>query len=175
MSTLKRQKNTASEKWLLTTMGVLFLLPGIIAIVLSVQQMMSGFIARQWPETKGYIVKSGVRWQHSTSRGTPTLIADVVYEYEVDGRIYRHDRISANQFGSNKSSHARLEAQSYPVNSAVVVHYNPDQPAQSFLKTGIGWIYLIGVAVGGAVSGVGIFLLKQGFLYLYLLKYLVLH
>ena len=147
---------------MLLTVGALFLLAGIFVAGLTTEQLIAGISAKNWPTSTAVIISSDTEWQHGTSGGSPTLIAEVVYEYEVNGHSYHNNRISPNQYGSNKPSHAQREAAAYPVNSSVFVYYNPDDPAQSFLEPGVGWVYLIGLAVGLAVGLAGLFLLQQG-------------
>ncbi len=160
--TKQKQKAFKRDKGMLLAVGVLFLLSGIVVAGLTTKHLITGISAKNWPTTTAVIISSGTEWQRATSGDSPTLIAKVVYEYEVDGYLYHNNRISPNQYGSNKPSHAQREAAAYPVNNSVFVYYNPDDPAQSFLVPGVGWIYLIGLVVGTAVGLAGLFLLQQG-------------
>ncbi len=151
-----------NEKLFLIIIGLVFFFAGATTLSFGVRQFQQGISGKKWPTTRGVIISSGTRWQRSNSGGNPTLIADVVYEYEVNGQLFRNDRISAHQFGSSNSEHARKEANNYPEQTSVIVYFDPADPAQSLLKPGWGWIHLITLIVGSGVILAGFFLLQQG-------------
>jgi hypothetical protein len=98
-------------------------------------------IARQaassnYPETKGYVTASEVT-RHSGSKGGTTYGVALAYTYGVDGKAYTCDRYSYGDFSS--SDHARAEAivAANPVGAEVTVHYNPRDPADATLRTGV--------------------------------------
>ena len=159
------QINATKEQKILVFIGIIFILAGIIAASVGIMKLLQGYQAQNWPTTTGIIISSKTKLQHSSSIGNPTLIAEVIYEYTVDGRLFRSDSVSPGQFGSSSIEHAKSEAQAYPEQSTVTVFYNPADPNQAFLKPGWGWILFIPLLVGAIVALVGYFLLLQGMRY----------
>ena len=156
------QQGSSKEQKIFVIVGVIFILAGIIASSVGIKLFWEGYRAKNWPTADGVIISSGTRWQHPVSGGNPTLIAEVVYQYNVDGKLFRNNRISANQFGSNSPEHAKSEARAYPEQTTVTVYYNPAEPSQSYLQPGWGWINLIALVVGIVAAMAAFFLLRQG-------------
>lgn len=135
---------------------------GILVLSFGIKWFLQGSNIEKWPTTTGIVITSGTKWQQTRGAETPTLIAEVTYQYEVHGMLLENDDISTNQFGSNNVEHARSEAAKYPPGSAVTVYYSPDDPARSYLEPTIGWLYLIAVVVGVIALIAGMFILRQG-------------
>jgi len=164
MKSSTRQATEAEEKIIFRVLGVLFLIGSMAALVYGISEIKEGLAAKNWPTSEGKIISSGTRWQNmSTSGGSSTLIAEVVYEYRVNDRLFQGDRISMGQFGSKDADHAKQEAAQYPENSLVTVYFDPDDPSKALLEPGWGWISLISLLVGLSVLIAAIFLLRQGF------------
>ncbi len=142
-------------------MGIVFCLVAVAALTFGAKTVFEAQAMQDWPTCPGVIIKSETRWQRGTDGGSSTLIADVQYRYEVEGRSYQGDRISLGQYGSNDPAHARDQAGQYPLGSLVDVHYDPDDPQRSFLETGWHWLNAIALVVGTVAMIAGIFLIRQ--------------
>jgi hypothetical protein len=86
-----------------------------------------------WASTAGVVTKSRVE----VSGGeTTSVYPKIVYEYGVGGQTYQNDNIRPgdDHFSANFGSRAYDIVDQYPVGSAVIVYYNPANPAQSSLE-----------------------------------------
>ena len=105
--------------------------------------------ARTWPQTAGRVIESGVqertfRMRRRTSvasyRDQKFYAPRVIYEYEVDGRRYQHNRLQMGDLiTSSDYADAEKSAARYAVGSAVTVYYDPADPAGATLDIGAGW------------------------------------
>lgn len=109
--------------------------------------------ARTWLQTGGWVVGGAgvetavqpetVRIRRKTSSGyrlAQRYAPRVVYEYEVQGRRYRSERLFLGQriLSSDLASADRLMSR-YPVGSQVTVYYQPTDPSQATLEVRLGW------------------------------------
>lgn len=110
-----------------------------------------------WPVTDGRINRSEL--ERFKDRGKTMYTADVVYEYALDGKTFRGDRV---WFGDSARSSDqgvwRRAVERYPKGKVVQVHYDPADPAECVLEPGATWsgsiVYLIGLgflAIGGLI------------------------
>ena len=90
--------------------------------------------AQGYPSVVGAITHSEVDAHHDGD-GT-TYSADVKYVYTVDGREHRGDRYRYGEMASSDRNAHRIVA-SLPVGKEVPVYYEPADPADAVLKTGI--------------------------------------
>lgn len=126
-----------------------------------------------WPTAPGQIRRAELRETeiHTGRSAIRAYKALIQYEYQVDGRTYRADRL---QFGYQPSPAAQVAHQwleRYPVERAVQIVYDPQQPDRATLEpgslgktelvalkaqrvyqflSGLGWVVLI------AAAGMGI-------------------
>lgn len=133
-----------------------------LAVVVVAQQAWTSqrlaLTARRWPQTTGWVVFSGVQaeWvqtrRYTSHRVSPARRygAQVVVEYEVDGRRYLSERLHfGDRLLSSDPGPAEKTAAHYPVGHVVTVFYNPTNPADASLRSTISrgtWI-LWGTAV----------------------------
>ena len=87
-----------------------------------------------YPTAPGVIRHSKVT-TNSDSEGT-TYGVDVKYAYWVDGREFTGEQYRYNQMSSSDDNAKRVVA-SLPVGKELPVYYNPDDPSDAVLKTGI--------------------------------------
>jgi len=90
--------------------------------------------AIEFPVATGTVTHSEVTVHHSDD-GT-TYGVDVKYKYEVAGRSYVGTQYRYGQMNSSDDS-ARTIVDSLPIGEKVDVHYNPTDPADSVLITGV--------------------------------------
>lgn len=104
---------------------------------------------RAWAKTTGRVVLADVqertvRMRRRTSVASysdQTFYAPrIVYEYEVDGHHYQHDRLQmGDTITSADYADAEKSAARYALGSFVTVYYDPANPADATLDTGTGW------------------------------------
>jgi len=101
-----------------------------------------------WPAVKGRITYS-----HAQPRKAKTgseYLPSVRYAYKVNGKSYTGTRISASELYFKSLGRARDRLRNYPVGGEVSVRYEPDNPGNSLLETGLpGNVYGL---LGGAVA-----------------------
>jgi hypothetical protein len=129
-------KNKVVEK----IIGVIVLFVAVAAVVTAGYFYVKSQNSRSWPAAEGVITKSSTRIQRNPGdSGAPATIADVWYSYVVDGIEHHNDTISHAQYGSSSARHAVQEARRYPVDSRVLVYYNPESgephPVSTYSKT----------------------------------------
>jgi hypothetical protein len=86
-----------------------------------------------WPSTAGIIVKSRVEVSGGESA---SVNPRVVYDYVVGGQNYQNDQIRAGDdiMAIRAGGTAYDIVDRYPVGMAVIVFYNPANPAESALE-----------------------------------------
>jgi hypothetical protein len=89
--------------------------------------------SQSWPSTAGIIVKSRVE---VTGGETASVNPRIVYDYVVGGQNYQNDQIRAGDdvFTMRAGGTAYDIVDRYPVGMAVIVFYNPANPAESALE-----------------------------------------
>jgi hypothetical protein len=100
-------------------------------------------VSRRWPQVTGTITRSSV--QSNTDADTDPYAVSIEYHYVVNGVAYT----GAQQMGSFiRQSSAQARAERYPVNSRVIVYFDPEQPANAVLEPGYTKVML---AIAGGV------------------------
>ena len=125
---------------------------------------------KRWPAAKGRVLSSKVEEYRADAgsssfggpRGRMTLYRPVVvYEYEVDGKHFRGDRIAQSP-GMNRgvADFAAKAVQRYAVGSAVDVRFNPKRPGECVLEPRVpkAWIFALAIAVALLVLSVHMYL-----------------
>jgi hypothetical protein len=146
--------------------GTAGLLVGVLAVVLVVSQMRAAGASSGWPVTTGRLVSVDLHKRTGFIRagriGTwidnPTWGLTVVYHYRVDGVAYQGTRFSFEPDGTDQDYWA-AKARRYREMVEVPVHYDPADPAEAVLETGLHpstWLFL---CMGIVLACGGVFLL----------------
>lgn len=133
------------------------ILIGLLILARGVQSLQYWRGFDRWQQTTGWVVYSA---EHSqpTDQDDPETV-QLRYQYEVDGQRYYGTRIHAcgdinfslsTGRGGGAGSTARKHAQTYPLNSKVMIHYDPNHPDTSCLSRGSLSCPLVSI-IGGAV------------------------
>jgi hypothetical protein len=125
---------------------------GTLILALVISALREAAAMKRWPVAKGRVLSSKVEeyradagaGSYGGSRARMTLYrAVVVYEYEVDGKRFRGNRIAQSP-GINKGvpTFAEKTVRRYPGGSEVDVRYNGKRPSDSVLEPRVppGWI-----------------------------------
>jgi hypothetical protein len=108
--------------------------------------------SQNWQGTQGRVVDSRVDKRSSTDSDGHTSTsyeAIVLYKYSAMGKDYTGDRVAFGVKNTNPGP-ANEVIKRYPVDTQVMVYYNPAKPAEAVLErsSNSGWMQiLIGVAL----------------------------
>jgi Protein of unknown function (DUF3592) len=84
----------------------------------------------------GAVIHSEVRIHHSSKGGT-SYVPVIQYRYEVAGQAFTGARLRYNSNLSSSQAAARSTVDEHPAGSTIQVFYNPENPQDSLLFTGI--------------------------------------
>lgn len=132
---------------------------GVILILLQTNQLNEVSEIKNWPTTQGKIVSSEVI-------GERAYRPDVVYEYTVNGRMYSDSTdLQMPAFGRGESKYDAASKLSgmYPSGQTVPVHYNPENPSLSKLKTGVPVEVYLRLSFGVSLLCIGLFFIFNYF------------
>jgi hypothetical protein len=145
-----------------------FLGAGIYALVVYARERKKGAETQAWPSTMGRVVEAFVVEETQVdSEGDSNRVyaPHVVYEYEVNGTLYRGDRLRVG-LRSFISSRRKVEQELalYPVGGQVRVYYNSENPAEAVLQPGkssrsaliIGIAFLVIAGITACLVGVAV-------------------
>lgn len=110
---------------------------GTVGLWTSIKQLRNRAMVSRWPTVKGKVIERGTfRPNIATATQSAFRYAPLLkYAYRVDGSDFINDRIHAQRIQQPQQSTqewAQKKADSFP--DEVVVHYNPQDPGESFLK-----------------------------------------
>jgi hypothetical protein len=125
--------------WLLASIGF-FTVAGYLA-----RQLLRGDSTRHWPTAEGEVIESLV--DEEASRGTKFYRPDISYRYRVHDVEYTCSRL---YFGGPQQTSLRILAERwvnrFPPGARVQVRFNPLDPLDAVLVTGVRWS-VVGAAV----------------------------
>jgi len=139
--------------------GIFGLLLGVVGFYTGVKQLKNRELFSRWQTTKGRVIERGI-YEPRTAVALPAFrhAPLIKYRYSVAGEEFTNNsilpiRIQLPQHNTRKW--AERQAASFP--EEVVVYYNPEDAAESYLKLTSRWtLYLVLasscllIAVGGA-------------------------
>ena len=108
-----------------------------------------GSASESWPTVDGQIISSTITSTYSTGGSSEKNTPVVEFEYSVEGKSFRGDRIrfATSTYADYKS--AEVVTKRYSVGRTVPVFYDPEDVSNSVLepgKSGSRW-YLIGIGI----------------------------
>jgi hypothetical protein len=131
------------------------LLIGSVGLWAGFKQLKNRVKLNQWPTVKGRVIERGTYVPDVPTMGPPAFRHSplVKYVYEVSGREFINDRIRPKRIQlpeHNTRQWAQKRAESFP--AEVTVHYNPEDPSESFLvQTSRAMLYIVCGASGVAI------------------------
>ena len=116
--------------------GAFCLLIGTVGVWAGVKQLRNRVALNKWPTTKGKVIERGTYQPFIPAAGPPGFrYAPLVkYVYQVAGKEFINDRIRPKRIQlpqHNTKEWAQKKANSFA--AEVTVHYNPEDPSESFL------------------------------------------
>jgi len=125
---------------------------GVIGLGFGVYSLIKLVLAHRWPEAEGTIVSS-YKSNRSSDAGRMED-AEITYEYEVGGKLYRSDTIQAGgDISSSPSKRGSTNVDriliKYPVGTKVTVYHHPRLPQIACLERTDATGVFIGFVFGG--------------------------
>jgi len=143
--------------------GAFGLLVGIVGLWTGLRALKTRKQLERWPTTTGRVIERGT-FTPDYASGPPAFrhAPLVKYVYQVDGKDFVNDRLQPKQIQQprhNTEAWAQKRAAEFPAD--VIVHYNPADPAESFLvQTSKKILYLVIAASCLAILFSGLFFVK---------------
>jgi hypothetical protein len=122
---------------MITAFGILFgLALGAMAAWFVLRDRRRARATLAWPATAGRIVESRVEQKHLPGdRPNVRFAPRITYEYTVDGRSYRSERLAFREvFWSLAPQAATVKVARYPAGAEVTVYYDPRHPDEAVLE-----------------------------------------
>lgn len=146
-----------------------FLLMGIGAVIMAgtlwyfIYASQRAWAAESWPVAEGRVAANRVEQRQSTDDdGDHVTHFDpiVVFEYPVDGRTYRSERLFLNEHDLYDSDRdARAFLYQYQPGTELEVYYNPADPSDAaVIIEGPSWLVLLFVLMGAFFFAAGWFI-----------------
>ena len=109
---------------------------GSVGLWAGLKQLRNRVALNSWPTTKGKVIERGTFQPFIPAAGPPAFRHSplVRYVYQVSGEEFINDRIRPKRIQlpqHNIKKWAQKKAESFP--DEVSVHYNPEDPSESFL------------------------------------------
>jgi len=105
---------------------------GVGIIAYSLVQRSRLRASQAWPVATGTITKA-VLEEHGSSDSAEYSVS-VLYEYEVNGVRYTGRRVGFGRRGYARKKNAQAQLDRYPLNSSVMVFFNPAKPEEAVLE-----------------------------------------
>ena len=137
---------------------MLFVLPAVILfvganmLVNCAAAYRTGYSAASWPTTTCTITDSSIRDGYGKYRNS--FRAHVSYKYQIDGEPYSNDVIYAGYPPTSRRNAVTLSRE-FPIGETATIWYNPSDPNDAVLKTGVGWSIHVLMAVSLLFTTVG--------------------
>jgi len=142
--------------------GSCLFVAGLVALLLWITPKIDKFNAsKEWPNANGEVISAVIRGGHLGSDNE--FLPIVTYQYTVNEKIFSSQRLTFNdQNHTSLRSEAKRRLKQYPIGSKVQVFYDPEDPAEAVLQTGVPlsfymyrvvmWLILL----GGVVTLLGV-------------------
>ena len=141
--------------------GTLFMIAGGAVCLWGLWEAVQAQRSASWPAVEGTVVSSKVAAGTSgtgSSRST-TYKAEVKYHYQVDGAAYENDVLRIGQVAMGWKSGAKENVRQHP-RGPDTIYYDPSQPSNSVLETGLYWEVGLKPAVGCLFFVVGVVMFR---------------
>jgi len=142
-----------------TVFPSIFVLVGLTLVLIYLPDLLNANASKNWPTTKGKVVKSEVGSTASDSRNRGNFFPIVNYQFSVDGTSYTGEKVIFGLDNSWNATRAREVIKRYPKGADVTVYYTPEKPETCLLEPGIKWqtfhvpgYGVLFIAVGGILA-----------------------
>jgi uncharacterized protein DUF3592 len=136
---------------------------GLTFIIWSVLEAIKGARTRRWPSAHGVITTSRLEPDYRSRSGTQFYRVVIYYHFSPASTSQVGHRVSIGDHGGGLSiEEAQCRARRYAEGVAVEVHYDPLDPTETVLETGISGKVVIVMIVGLLTLGAAGLLLVRG-------------
>jgi hypothetical protein len=112
--------------------GFLLILLGLALLRLAIRERETGFQSRNWPSVEGTILQ--VSASTHVDEGHLTYYSKVIYQYMVNKRIYRNDRVEIGAKSGGSQRLAQRWSERYSTGRNVAVYHHPQNPSEAVLE-----------------------------------------
>lgn len=123
----------------------LFAIVGFVVVCFGIWTAIKSIRATHWPVAEGVVQASTMKRHTSNgSHGGDTFSPEVSYTFQANGASFTGNKISFGQMSSS-TDYAQRILDRYPVGKKVSVYYDPANPSEAVLETGIHggtWVLL---------------------------------
>ena len=119
-----------------------FILGGLLFSTIGFIQLDEVIASRSWLSTDGRVLSKRVEVSHSRdsdNRNKTNYKPIVAYQFTVEGRTYRGNRLRISAWSYQKRSAATVALEKLTSNGQCIVFYDPDNPDRSSLTAGFTW------------------------------------
>lgn len=135
-------------------------------IYFSIRSKKKADASQGWPGVTGKVLAATVREsinRDEDGNETVSFYPQVEYTYEVNGQDLRSKRLSFGGVVAQKSRE-KVQAilQQYPIDSTVLVYYNPANPSEAVIERTAGgakWALVVGIIVLVIAACIGLVML----------------
>jgi len=140
-------------------LAVLVFIAAICVEVYTVRMFLKAKEVENWPTTPGTITRSELTSQF---HGSTTHEAQIEYEYQVGEKNYKSNQVRTRGTATKYRSDVAPLVEKFPVGQEVPVYYNPGDPSDAYLETGVDFVnYIIIVSPLLFVFGAGGYLVER--------------
>ena len=136
--------------------GVVFMAIGAAGVVWSIWELVQALSSSRWSQTEGLVLVSDLQRTRDGDGGY-MYRPEVSYSYQAGGADFVGTR---PKFGArislSWSGPAARTTRKYPVGSRVTVWYDPADPQESVLETGVTALAWLSLAAGSIFLALGI-------------------
>ena len=147
-----KQLNHALPFLLLLVLPAAIAIAGANMLVNCAAAYRLGYSAATWPTTTCTITDSSIR--DGYGKYGNRFRAHVSYNFLVDGKSYSNNVIYAG-YPPTSEGNALKQSREFPIGETATIWYNPSDPNDAVLKTGVGWSIHVLMAVSLLFTTVG--------------------
>lgn len=120
----------------LLAFGVVMFLASLGTEAYTLARFIKEIETQSWPTVQGTVLGSEL----AASTGPSSHEANVLYEFQVDGRRYQSLSVRVRGTRGRNRSELLAVVERYPAGSPCTVHYKPGAPETSYLEVGVDWV-----------------------------------
>ncbi len=138
---------------------IVLLVIGVVALILFGRNVMLGRRSQNWPTAPGTVEYTGMETYQSTDEDgstSTTYDATIQYSYTVGGQAYQGNRRTFTNVRTGSRRRVEQILARYPQGSAVSVYYDPANPQESVLETGVNTFAYVVMVIAGILVLVAI-------------------